>query len=133
MAAICSRNICRRFWKPPRSAAEIDHQFQVHSIQFHSLYRQLKRPIPGSIKVGFVISPNGIVTQCRMVATDFQRGPFVDALESLVCRMTFPAKDVAATAVPSVVISFAPRPALVPASAMPRSAPIDGSRGRESL
>lgn len=63
----------------------------------------------GSIHLAFDVSPNGIVSNCRVLSTTFSDPAFGKAILNLVQTADFGARNVITTAVTDFPITFAPR------------------------
>ncbi|HLW24721.1 MAG TPA: hypothetical protein VKT22_10210 [Steroidobacteraceae bacterium] len=100
--------------KPPRAASDVTERLeQSHLIAFHAAYREYvmrsgDHATAGDLIVDLEISPNGQVTQCRVVSPVFKDQQFLNAVQTLIRQSEFAPRDVALTDVSNLHISLAP-------------------------
>jgi TonB family protein len=100
--------------KPPRFAAQIAASVETtRLVDFHAAYRfytshsGAQNPA-GNVVLEFSVSPNGQVTDCRVVSTTFSDPAFAETIANLVQQTDFGPRDVIATTVSNFRITFAP-------------------------
>lgn len=95
-----------------RTADEIVDAFRHSELMFHILFNA-RRGITGGydggrIEFAFTVTPNGIVSGARVIATTFKDDAFTRAVVRELPKVTFKARGAAMTRVTTFAVEFAP-------------------------
>jgi hypothetical protein len=95
-----------------RTGDEILEQFQANQMLLHILFNG-RRTITGGtdggkIELGFMVSPNGVLSQARVVSTTFKDYSFAEAVAHSLGDVRFKSRGAPMTRVASFTIEFRP-------------------------
>ena len=90
-----------------RTLEDVRNGFRARGSDFQALFERASRGESGRVLVQLTIAPEGHVTACEIVTTDFSSAEYNAGVLQLVSSVKFAAREVAPLTVPNYPIDFA--------------------------
>lgn len=89
-----------------RELGDVLNGFRARAADFRNLFERSSRGETGRVLVQLTIAPEGRVTACEIVTTDFTSAEYNAAVLELVASVTFAARDVEPFTLPNYPLNF---------------------------